>query len=189
MSKICTIEGCGGVVQARGWCAGHYHRWTRHGSPYGGRVAEGSPMRWLREIALNSATDDCLKWPFADAGNGYGRVWTGVRSAYAHRVVCEQVNGPAPDGHDASHACGNGHRGCVNPRHLSWKTRQANFADKVTHGTDNRGGKHPNAKLTDNDVIAIKKLPGSAKHLADLYGVTSGTIRDIKARQSLGAHP
>lgn len=31
--RVCSIEGCDGVHQARGWCAMHYTRWVRHGDP------------------------------------------------------------------------------------------------------------------------------------------------------------
>jgi hypothetical protein len=41
-TKICTIEGCEKRAFARGWCAGHYHRWRQHGSTEGGRHARES---------------------------------------------------------------------------------------------------------------------------------------------------
>lgn len=31
--RTCTIGGCQGTVQARGWCAKHYARWRAHGDP------------------------------------------------------------------------------------------------------------------------------------------------------------
>ena len=33
MSKNCSIDGCGKVPRARGWCQAHYTRWRRTGSP------------------------------------------------------------------------------------------------------------------------------------------------------------
>lgn len=35
--RICSIADCGKKVFNRGWCAGHYHRWRKHGDPFGGR--------------------------------------------------------------------------------------------------------------------------------------------------------
>lgn len=31
--KQCTLEGCGGLVVARGYCRSHYARWHKHGDP------------------------------------------------------------------------------------------------------------------------------------------------------------
>ena len=31
--KVCTIEGCERPFRARGWCATHYARWSKHGDP------------------------------------------------------------------------------------------------------------------------------------------------------------
>lgn len=31
--RTCTIESCGGRIQARGWCSKHYDRWRKHGDP------------------------------------------------------------------------------------------------------------------------------------------------------------
>ena len=32
-AKICSIDGCGKPVRARGWCANHYALWQRNGAP------------------------------------------------------------------------------------------------------------------------------------------------------------
>jgi len=31
--KKCKVKDCGAPAYCRGWCARHYHRWWRHGSP------------------------------------------------------------------------------------------------------------------------------------------------------------
>ena len=31
--KTCSIAGCGKPIGSRGWCAAHYMRWLRYGSP------------------------------------------------------------------------------------------------------------------------------------------------------------
>ena len=33
--NACTIKGCRGTYEARGWCKKHYQRWWRHGHPLG----------------------------------------------------------------------------------------------------------------------------------------------------------
>lgn len=34
VTKTCSIDGCPTRAKARGWCATHYLRWRRHGSPH-----------------------------------------------------------------------------------------------------------------------------------------------------------
>lgn len=31
---VCTVEGCGRDIRARGWCEPHYRRWKNHGDVY-----------------------------------------------------------------------------------------------------------------------------------------------------------
>lgn len=40
-SGKCSCKGCKGNAYCRGYCEGHYRRWKRHGSPYGGKRAKG----------------------------------------------------------------------------------------------------------------------------------------------------
>lgn len=188
IDRACSVDGCTRPVKARGWCNAHHKRWMRHGDHLGGRTPEGVPMQWLEDVALSFDGADCLTWPFADAGNGYGRIWTGERSAYAHRVVCERTSGPAPDGCDAAHSCGNGDLGCVNPHHLSWKTRQGNFADKLAHGTHQRGERHGQSKLSEAAARDIKSNTArlAVGDLARRYGVSSRTVSDIQGGRRWG---
>lgn len=31
--RLCSIDGCDGLHQARGLCSSHYNRWRKHGDP------------------------------------------------------------------------------------------------------------------------------------------------------------
>ncbi len=188
LHNICAIDGCGKRVRARGWCGGHYRKWKAYGDPTAKRHASpGEPLLWLRDIAAVHQGDECLKWPFANS-DGYGRLWVNGVSTHAHRIICTWANGPAPEEHDAAHSCGNGHLGCVNPRHLSWKSRSDNHFDKVDHGTDNRGEKHPFAKLTEGDVKKLRLLATevSREELAKEFNVSTWTIDDVVSRKNWG---
>ena len=33
--RTCVIDGCSKPLNARGWCKGHYYRWSRYGDPLG----------------------------------------------------------------------------------------------------------------------------------------------------------
>lgn len=31
--RVCSVDGCGRALLARGWCGAHYTRWHKHGDP------------------------------------------------------------------------------------------------------------------------------------------------------------
>jgi hypothetical protein len=100
----------------------------------------------------------------------------------ASRYVCELAHGAPPTPkHEAAHSCGNGKDGCVNQNHLSWKTRTENQADRLEHGTHNRGARQGRSKLNEDDVREIIALKGKEKQrdLAKRFGVTRMTVSSI----------
>jgi hypothetical protein len=99
------------------------------------------------EIAIHHKGEECLPWPFSEAAAGYGRIVVDGKHTLAHRHVCTLVHGEPPTPkHEAAHSCGKGHEACVSGDHLSWKTHADNQADRLIHGTSNRGKKY--RKLT-----------------------------------------
>lgn len=139
---------------------------------------KGAAVTWLREHASHQ-DDACLIWPFSIV-RGYGNVGINGKIYYAHRYMCEMVNGPPPTPkHQAAHSCGCGHAGCVNPRHLSWKTPSENQLDKREHGTAYKEGRRN--KLHPQDVIAIRTLKGvrTQDELAEMFGVSRRNIGAI----------
>lgn len=148
----------------------------------GGRTSPGELMRFIHEVALNHVSEECLTWPFGKNEKGYGQLWVEGKNGYAHRYICELAHGapPTPE-HQAAHSCGRGHDGCVSPAHLSWKTRAENQADRVEHGTHNRGERSAKAKLTEADARIILSLRGEVrqKELAERFGVSPANISDI----------
>lgn len=188
-NKICKIEGCESDVMARGWCCAHYKRWRRYGSPTAGRIPHGEPMRFMVEEVLGYKGNDCLMWPYYRNDSGYARINTKEGPRPVHRLVCIAVHGEPPsDGHIAAHECGKGHEGCVNPRHLTWKTSSENQLDKIRHGTHNRGSRHPLSKLSEEDVLDIRSMLESdgllQKEIAELYDVCPSTIGSIKRNEN-----
>lgn len=106
----------------------------------------------------------------------------------APRVMCILAHGEPPTAkHETAHSCGNGHKGCMNPRHLSWKTAVENAADMETHGTRRKGTEINTNKLTQSDVTEIRSRPvrrGDLAELSDEFGVTKSTISDIRLRKT-----
>ncbi len=187
MKRACSVDGCLRPYHANGYCSSHDHRFRRHGDPLKGKTAYGEPWRYLQNVILLMETDECINWPFARNSNGYGMVTARKHYQLVHRVICEQVNGPPPSpDHEAAHTCGKGHEACVNKRHLVWKTHAENMGDTLIHGTHVRGTRNGHAKLTDSDVMAIRRLRGviSERNLASNYGVSRGTINSLMRRRS-----
>lgn len=185
MRKLCVIEGCGKPAAARGLCGAHYQRHRRHGDELAGRPEWGEPRKWLRSHVAYEG-DECLIWPFSRLTLGYPSVRIDGRLQIASRVMCEWAHGPPPKGHWAVHSCGNGHLGCVNPRHLRWATPEQNQADSIEHGTRVRGSRVGISKLTETNVRAIRAMKGQVtqRRLATEYGVSEGLISLIMSGRS-----
>lgn len=71
---------------------------------------------------------------------------------------------------------------------LRWDTRKANAADSVRHGVVPRGSKCRLSKLTEEDVLEIRRLkaqnPGLLnKDIAKRFGCHSSTIGTIVRRE------
>jgi hypothetical protein len=183
----CSISACCKPPYTKGYCRAHYARLLRHGDPLGGRTSPGELLRWVHDVALHHTGDECLAWPFCKDEHGYGRLWVSGKHVKATRYVCAIVNGPAPTGeHEAAHSCGKGHDGCIAPVHLEWKTPVENAADKLLHGTHNRGERCGTAKLTEPEAREILSLRGieSRRNLAERFMVSRATIGDIHTVRS-----
>lgn len=136
-------------------------------------------MLWIRDVALKYDSDDCLIWPFSGSSNGYGSTVREGKKLYIHRYICELVHGPAPTPkHHAAHSCDNGPGGCVNFKHLSWKTSAENQLDRF------RGHrrKMPRDKLQPGHIAAILALKGteSPQVTANRFGISEAHARHIQ---------
>lgn len=189
--KPCSVAGCNGNSHyseggKRGWCRAHYLRWYRHGDPLEGIASPGTKLQWLRAHAQHTG-DDCLVWPFGSMPNGYGNCWFEGRVQAAHRVMCVIAHGMPPEPtDDAAHKCRNGAAGCVNPKHVTWKTRSGNQMDRVRDGTSNRGSAHGSSKLSEDDVREIRALRGilSQKAISERFGISNAYVCSLQKRRT-----
>lgn len=184
--STCTIEGCHKPQRSFGLCVAHYTRQRRHGSPSGGGPEYAQAQQFLRDHA-GHVGDECLFWPFARGSKGDGVVYFRGKQTSTNYAMCCLAHGEPPSSkHEAAHSCGRGHDACVNPNHLRWATRKENHADKLLHGTHNRGEQGPSAKLTIAQVREIRKLRGVVKQrvLAEKFNVTVGAIHSIQIRKN-----
>lgn len=180
---MCSIDGCLKNSWAKNLCRAHYAKLRCYGDATRGRtyLPTGERKRFIAS-AIAYEGDDCLLWPFSNNGNGYPRYSDGKKKRYAHRNVCEAVYGHPPgERAETAHSCGNGHLGCITPKHLRWATRQENIDDMRAHGTILEGEKNPRSKLTKDEVAEIRSLKGniSCRRAGMRFGVAAQTVHDI----------
>lgn len=156
-------------------------------------------VRFWTKMDKSSGPDACWPWLGGKDKDGYGKFQyfangadkqTNVR---AHRLALKLTSGGA--GEVAMHSCDN--PACCNPKHLSWSTVLENRADCVRKGRHasgdrsgsrtkperlRRGQAHPNAKLTDEQVVQIRAryIPRRGVGLlAKEFGVSTSCICDV----------
>lgn len=144
-------------------------------------TGKGRGYAFLRDN-MNYVGDDCLIWPMKGCDGKHYPLFGHLGKMYlAHRFMCQLAHGDPPTPkHQAAHSCGRGLLGCVNPRHLSWKTNGENQLDRTIMGLrtkpDNPGGQH--GKLTEDQIERIRQVRGKmlVKDIAKELGCCTGTI-------------
>jgi hypothetical protein len=124
----------------------------------------------------------CWIWTgvISRAENGYGLISVNGSKRGAHRVSYELHHGPIVNGQFVLHRCDT--PCCVNPDHLFSGTQAVNAADKIAKGRDPRGEKNGQAKLTEDDVKAIRKDARTLAAIACDYGISETCVSEVKRR-------
>lgn len=128
---------------------------------------------------------ECWVWIGARFQNRWGKPTYGMcvvqgKVRTAHRYSWEIANGPIPPGLMVLHSCDN--QRCVRPDHLSLGTHRQNMDEAVVRGSMRRGSEQHSARLTSDDVRAIRLRLASGDHqraIASAYGVTQAAIHFI----------
>lgn len=142
--------------------------------------------RFWSKVAIPDQ-NGCMLWMAAKA-SGYGAIWFAGVQQGAHRVSLILAEGEPPDpSMEAAHSCRNTH--CVAPLHLRWATRIDNDRDKVRDGTLVRGERISHAKLTSEQVLAIRTeyaagTGATMKAIGDRYGVCRRAVGQIINRDT-----
>lgn len=145
--------------------------------PFGNAV-DAIPAEWLAPFWERvDKSGACWLWQGTLDSGGYG-VFRLVR---AHRISWVIANGPLAAGELVLHHCDN--RRCVRPMHLFMGTQRDNVLDMVAKGRHTTGGwrskvrgqDHPAAKLTDEQVAAVRVLRASGwsqRRIGSLLGLS-----------------
>lgn len=118
------------------------------------------------------------------AQHSIGLHWKGRRQPFLiSRLVAHAFLGHRPEGRVVAHNDGNPLNNHVD--NLRYATLSENYADRVKHGTDLRGEKAWNARLSAADVRRIRFLAGVVPgvELAARYGVSPMYICTIQKRR------
>lgn len=187
--NVCSVSGCDLKVYGHGWCSKHYMRWKRNGDPTVRLRAKrgGTHEEKFRHFMPGDPPRDgsCWEWAGSTNDKGYGIFMSADRKPIrAHRVAYQIFKGEEP-GPVLRHTCDN--PPCCNPDHLLQGTFEDNSRDMVERGRSRTGQRHPHAKLTDADVIEMRRLREEGvtlPELAAVYGIAKSNVHFIVTRQT-----
>ncbi|MCW7540703.1 HNH endonuclease [Aquabacterium sp. A7-Y] len=130
--------------------------------------------------------DECWLWVGSIDTRGYGSIGAdgGKPLMRAHRVAYQLEVGPIPAGLVVCHRCDN--RACVNPRHLFVATQRENVLDMIRKGRrhSSAGERSPFARLTAEQVLAIRGDSRPPKVIRAEYGISKTGLRSIQRRKT-----
>jgi hypothetical protein len=173
--RTCALPECSRPARTRAWCHMHYKRWWRHGDPTILKSAR------FRRILAMPPTNACIE--LGTQRRPIAKLLGRYRNA-AH-VIWWLAYGGDPAPLHVLHTCDNGK--CLNPRHLFLGTPHDNSRDMIKKGrhADAKGERNGNAKLTADDVRAIRRRwPGETQAaLAREFGVWKTAIHKIVHRE------
>lgn len=124
----------------------------------------------------------CLIWNGLRAPFGHGTISVLGRGVRVHRAAWVEQRGPIPDDIDCLHNCpGGDNPACWNVEHLWLGTQGDNNADRDRKGrhVPLPGMEHGCARLTDDQIIAIRADTRSYREIADAYGMAEAHIGSI----------
>lgn len=131
-------------------------------------------------------TDSCWLWTAGKFGTGYGAIVVSRKVEKAHRISWELAHGPVPDGLYVLHKCDV--RSCVNPEHLFLGSQGDNIRDAVSKGRHVApalaGERNPSARLTAQQVQAIRESTDTGVVLSRRFGISRSTVSSVRRQQS-----
>lgn len=194
LTRKCRVAECDKRVWAREMCRMHYARWNKHGDENTVLTKQspaGAPWAFMA-AAIVISTDECIYWPYSKNNMGYAQI--NEKGAAGKRLVtrrvCLAVYGEAPTPtHVAAHGCGNGHLGCINPRHLRWAMPAENSQEMVAHGRSSRGRSMAKIPLNAKQILEIYRRAHAGENqyqIASEFGIAQTAVSSIKRGKNWG---
>lgn len=171
---------------------------ARTGRP-AGRPPTSLSIRFFRQVDKNGPVPahrpelgPCWVWTGVKDKDGYGRIRDGERKQQrTNRIGFLLANGRWPNPF-ALHHCDN--PSCVRPDHLFEGDVQENHNDQARKGRTTKGIKNPacgvrgeangRAKLSIENVRAIRVAVGSQAEIAVRFNVSQATVSNVRLLRS-----
>ena len=137
-----------------------------------------------RVLECIDKSGDCWIWTGYKDPNGYGRLNIDLKPRLVHRLMMELEGHQLTPSQYVCHKCDN--PSCVNPDHLFVGTAADNSADMAAKGRSCRGEKQGQSKLTENEVLDIRKRYEGGEvqsKIAKEYGLHQVTVSEIVTRK------
>ena len=146
----------------------------------------GRVRSWVRpgRTRKRTLTPHILTLTPASGGHLYVALSYGQKE-YVHRLVLTAFVGPCPYGLEACHWGDDPNNNKVN--NLRWDTRAGNSADRDRLGTIVHGERCRYAKLTEADVVEIRRLLSEStltqREIAARFDIGQGNVSRIGSRK------
>lgn len=136
---------------------------------------ERTVARFWSKVERGDASE-CWDWCGHIGVHGYGRFGHDRRQSETHRLAWELTHGEIPAGMCVCHRCDR--PSCCNPDHLFLGSQRDNMRDRDSKGRQvtPRGARNGNAKLSVEDVLAIRASTEPVRVLAKRFGVSRNHI-------------
>jgi HNH endonuclease len=133
--------------------------------------------RLLGRIRKVPGRNGCWLWLGTKDTSGYGQLSVVGRMTLVHRISFELFRGKIPPNKQVLHKCDT--PACIRPKHLFLGNDVINSRDRVAKGRQARGEGNARSKLTNEDVVNIRKQREEGYTLEELskeFGVCTAQI-------------
>ena len=133
----------------------------------------------IESMSFPEPMSGCWIWMGAHDDRGYAFLQVDGKTRRVSRLSYEAFKGPVTSGLMLRHTCDNPF--CVNPDHLLTGSSRDNMRDKVTRGRQVRGSRTWSAKLSEDDIIAIRNDIATNVAIAEKYSISSSHVSRIRS--------